>query len=476
MSTTEDLLLQLRETIEREKLIVSGEKILVAVSGGADSVALAQLLHRLQSEFNLTFAIAHLNHQLRGADSDRDEAFTVDIARSLGYRAVVERADLSEKLPGVHGSLQMRARMVRYEFYARTADALQCTKIALGHNRDDVVETLLLHIFQGTAMSGLASIPYRRERYIRPLLDVPRSAILSFLDEISCEYRIDASNCSEAYDRNWLRNTILPLVSRRFPSASSHIARLAGAAREENAVWHVLIEQAGCIGRLLPDGSRRIALPALRDAPSPLALRAVSLAVAGVTDDRRGPGHEFYASITGFLEKPSNGRIWFAGTSLAIYEEYDQLVISRHVPDSCTGVQEQYLDMLPATISAAGYTLYVEQVTLGEVSRKYFKEKAKRGIFILGIPPGDLVLRGRKPGDRIRLEAAGTRKIKDLLIGLKIPRHERERVVILARGDVVLGCFIPCCIEKSRVADSALLQEPGPALRLQWQKCSGEDA
>lgn len=210
---------------------------IVAVSGGPDSVALLLGLHKLQSACSLSLSVAHLNHSLRGDDSDRDAEFVAQLAKSLDLPCDVEKIDVSSLATAGTGIEEM-ARNARLDFLNRIAQQRQASWIATAHHQDDQVETLLHHLIRGTGLSGLRGIPHRRELspgifLVRPLLKIPRQSLLTALEEAKQPYCLDASNTSDEFTRNRIRHQLLPLLRSEFnPRVDDALSRLASQAAE----------------------------------------------------------------------------------------------------------------------------------------------------------------------------------------------------------------------------------------------------
>lgn len=219
---------------------LAGERILVAVSGGADSVALLRGLHALASELNLACVVAHINHGLRGADSDADAEWVGELAQQLGVEFHLGTADLT-RTPRNGQSVEEAARNARYGLLAAIAVAANCSAIAVAHTADDQTETILHHLIRGTGLSGLSGMPHSRPlrdgiRLIRPLLSVRREQIELWLNEIGQGFRIDASNQDRGFTRNRIRHDLLPLLEEQFnPAFRQVLASLSEQAAETAA-------------------------------------------------------------------------------------------------------------------------------------------------------------------------------------------------------------------------------------------------
>lgn len=221
-----NLLQRVSEVISEKNLIGEGDRVLVAVSGGPDSVCLFHILYEIKEQKRFDLFLAHINHGLRGDESLRDEDFVRKLAERHRVRFHVERVDV-KKYALEHGlSLQQAARTLRYKSLFFLADEYGYEKIAVGHNMDDQVETFLLRLVKGTGIRGLKSIPIMRGKIIRPLLPFQRREIEDYLREKKIEYVEDSSNRDPAYERNYLRCVVLPLLSRINPRFREKIVAL----------------------------------------------------------------------------------------------------------------------------------------------------------------------------------------------------------------------------------------------------------
>jgi len=214
---------------------------LVAVSGGADSVALVRALHRLSVGGEGRLMVAHFNHGLRGAESDGDQAFVEELGRELGLRVVAERSEGGKERGRDGANSEESLRELRYQFLARVADESGARYVATAHTADDQVETVMHNILRGTGLAGLAGVPRTRPltgaaTLIRPLLCVSRAEVLEYLAGLGQGYREDSSNASTEYTRNRIRRELLPYLESNFNpqvrEALTRLSQIAGAANE----------------------------------------------------------------------------------------------------------------------------------------------------------------------------------------------------------------------------------------------------
>jgi len=220
--------------IRTHALLDRGDRVVVAVSGGPDSVALLSLLLEVRTQFELDLLVAHLNHNLRGSASDEDEEFVRVLAHRFGTRFISERIPVDDvKTEG--GGLENWARERRYAFLSRTAVSVHSQKVALGHTMNDQAETFLMRLFRGSGSVGLSAMSYRRDVFIRPLLAIQRQEILEYLRTRGISWREDTSNLDTQYLRNRVRQELIPSLKDLYnPKIVPQLAATATILREES--------------------------------------------------------------------------------------------------------------------------------------------------------------------------------------------------------------------------------------------------
>ena len=221
-----DLLSRIEESIRSRRLFRRGQRILVAVSGGGDSMLLLHVLHRLSATFNWKLAVAHFNHQLRGASSDADECLVQETATKLGLKMVVGRGDVKEFQQGKGLSLEMACRKLRHDFLAAKASQLGIDTVAVAHHADDQMEHFFLRLLRGSGGGGLAGMKWNnpspsdsRIRLVRPLLGQTKNELANYARQEGILFREDATNASRDGQRNRIRNELVPLLTKEYQPA-----------------------------------------------------------------------------------------------------------------------------------------------------------------------------------------------------------------------------------------------------------------
>ncbi|NTW11517.1 MAG: tRNA lysidine(34) synthetase TilS, partial [Chlorobiaceae bacterium] len=204
------------DRLKRKRLVTRGDKVLAAVSGGPDSLAMLLLLHEAQPVLHCELAAAHCNFSLRSEESDADERFVTEFCRRLGIECFTARFDTRLAAAELKKSIEESARHLRYGFFAKLAEERGFTRIATGHHVNDNAETMLFNLFRGVSLPSLAGIRERNGMIIRPLLLFRREQISGYLEEKGIAARQDSSNILDEYDRNFIRNRVIPLIEERF--------------------------------------------------------------------------------------------------------------------------------------------------------------------------------------------------------------------------------------------------------------------
>ncbi|MBO4419062.1 MAG: tRNA lysidine(34) synthetase TilS, partial [Oscillospiraceae bacterium] len=227
--------------LQDNALISPGDDVTVALSGGADSVALLWVLRKLAPELGITLRAAHFHHGLRGAEADRDADFCRDLCGTWGISFSLGRGDAAGRAAETGESIEEAARVLRYAYLREAAPG----KLATAHNADDNAETVLLHLLRGTGLRGLGGIPVRRENIIRPLLSCTREEIEALLNREGLLHVEDGTNAGDDCVRNRLRHRVLPLLRAENPALSRTLGRTAALLREEDRFLSRRAAQAG---------------------------------------------------------------------------------------------------------------------------------------------------------------------------------------------------------------------------------------
>lgn len=230
------LIYKVNRLIQEEGMVKAGDRVLVAVSGGPDSVCLFDILDQLKNQLNIKLAIAHYNHRQRGEESDQDEEFVINLAKDRGVKYFIGRNKSNKKLS------EDEARKLRYVFLEKSLGEWSGDKLVLAHNQNDQAETLLLNLIRGAGILGLSSIPLRRKKIIRPLLPFSRSEVLEHLLTQKIDYRHDTSNDSPDFSRNVIRKKVIPELEKLNHQATKNMTQAILILGQEASLLFELLE------------------------------------------------------------------------------------------------------------------------------------------------------------------------------------------------------------------------------------------
>lgn len=415
---------RVRETLAELGFPAGGGPILVALSGGPDSMGLLHVLRDLGYDL----VAAHLDHGTRGEESATDAAFVREQCEAWGVPCVLDRQDIAGAAEGRGKSFEMAAREARYEFLFRAAVEKGACAIATGHQLEDQAETVLLRILRGTSLRGLGGIPVLREDgplpVIRPLLDIPKTEILDYLGENRIQFREDSSNISTDYMRNKLRLELLPLLASEYnPQITDALVRLADHVHADNVLLEELTEDfiRSCRDEhgLLRRETFATGLPALQ--------RRALLHLAW--EQGADPTRDRIVGALAFIRNGASGKLFDLGDG----------VLLRNGPTTTEFIVEAAKQKETAhSLAIPGETQMFQMVfharLLDAIPASDLKSYCTptRQVFDADALGKTVVVRTRRPGDRFQpLGMSGTRKIKDYLSDLQLPMSERDQQLLL---------------------------------------------
>ena len=234
------------QTIKKNKLIINGDKIVLGVSGGPDSISMLDILRKIKEENIIQFdiVVAHINHLIR-KEADEDEEYVKKYCKKNGIECYIKRIDVQELAQNKKIGTEEAGRKARYEFFDEISQKTNSNKIAIAHNKNDKIETIIMHILRGSGISGLIGIePIRDNKYIRPLIECERKEIEEYCDNKKLKPRIDKTNFENEYTRNKIRNIVIPYIKKEFnPNIIETINRLSDVVTEEEAYINKIVKQ-----------------------------------------------------------------------------------------------------------------------------------------------------------------------------------------------------------------------------------------
>jgi tRNA(Ile)-lysidine synthase len=453
-----------RRTIRKHALARGDTRVLVALSGGPDSVALTHLLLDLQSTGDLAVAgLAHFNHQLRGADADADEAFCRAMAASVGLPVDVERADVRTAAREARRSIEDMARELRYAFLERAADRVSADAIAVAHTLDDQSETFLLRLIRGSGSRGLAGILPRAGRVIRPLLEIPRGDLRAYVSDRGLAFRDDPSNRDVSIPRNRLRHELIAYVEREFnPGIKRVLAREAALAREdEDYLGRQAIDLASTIVLTTKGGQTELDAVALKSLHPALASR-IARHVLTSRAHGRFVGADHVDWLLKLCDAPAGAAVDLPGqravrhgTSIVIEPAAARIRRARDIGPNSFRVPLS----IPGEVTLDNHGWAVSARRLDGIDQREGFGPARGPEVAIASDPLTLPLaiRSRRQGDRFRPLGLNTRKkLQDFLVDRKIPREMRDSLPLVVDGkDRIVWVVGESVAEDFRVTEPA---------------------
>lgn len=474
------LLQSVLETIRRSRLLAPGDRVGLAVSGGADSVALLHILGDLREDLGITLLVVHFDHQLRGAESDADTSFVAELARRRGLEFIVAREDVAAAA-ALHGwNLEDAARRLRYGFFQRVVERGLATRIAVGHTADDQAETVLAHLFRGTGLTGLAGIYPRVGAIVRPLLETRGEDLRTFLRARAESWREDSTNHDFRRMRARIREQLLPVLERDFsPAIVSHLSELSRFAREEESFWAALVEdrfaslcrQAGDARSiaiedlLLPLGlmgreRERASFSEPRVAANPcrsLTERLIRRLYESVRGDHRDLAACHVEQIIHLATESSSGKRLELPGGIVAERAFDEIIFAHQNQSSGRAFSKetnqrqdayQYVVRLPeqgattVSIPELGTSIRLKVIDCSSVPRDTKRDGKVLDAALLRTP---LILRNWRPGDAYRPHGRRQpRKLKQMFLAGRVPNSERASWPVLeSDGRVIWARGMP---------------------------------
>ncbi len=429
---------KIRTYCRQKELFAKGDRILVGLSGGADSVCLFLVLLSMAKEWELSLVPVHVNHNLRGAEADRDQKFCEELCRQHNLELLVESMPVAELAAKKGWTLEEAGRNARYEVFRKWKERQRCDKIAVAHHKNDQAETVLFQLLRGSRLKGLSGIQAKNKDIIRPLLCVSREEIEEYLTGINQNYCIDRTNLEEEYTRNKIRHRMIPLAEELQPKAVEHITETAEYLGKVEKLLQSLTEElfAECV---TDNGCQGITLKIapLERAEGLLAERVVYETLCLAFGEKKDITAGFVTDCMGLLQKQT-GRYLTLKDGVVVRRQPDSLWFGR-MREAAESYREEILEfpyqtMLPEN----GYsmTLTVEPVEkIGKIIpkntyTKWFDYDKIRKVILLRTPETEDVIALYRDGRG--------KRVLDVLKEAKVPLEKRKTMRLLTAGNEVL--------------------------------------
>ena len=461
--------------IEQYGLLSGGEKVLVAVSGGPDSVCLLYILNSLKDELGIQLHVAHLDHSLRGAESDADSQYVSALAEKLSLPVAIGKKDVHAQSIQDKISLEEAAREARYKFLDEIAHEVGASRVAIGHTHNDQVETVLMHYLRGTGVQGLRGLrpavpmPYGEKDngvwVIRPLLNLTRVQTIEYCNSLDLKPRHDSSNEQPGFLRNRIRLELLPLLRQYNPDIDDALTRLADLAGEDAdlldaqaaAAYEQTASTEGCLTCL--DSGK------LRGAPLALQRRVFRIALGQAYGNLKDIEAQHVNALVDLLFG-ATGRCVSLPGGVTVTSERSRMVISKQgIPVCPWPVLTRSYDLkIPGETKLPGWDITAE--IIGE--NYYRDDDIFSASLDLAKTGRSLTVRSRKPGDRFRpLGMEHSRKLQDFMVDAAIPRSWRDTVPLACSPSQIVWVVGWRIDDRVKVTGGT-----GQVLRLEFRRAS----
>lgn len=424
------------ETIAKYHMIQKGDVIMAGVSGGPDSVCLLHLLLECREELDIKLAAAHLDHMFRGRESREDALFVEDLCRKWKVPLYKEEIDVPEYIRRTGLSPEDAARRARYAFFERAREKIGANRVALGHNRNDHEETVLMNIMRGTGIEGLLGIEPVRDFYIRPLLEISRREIEEYLKLEGIDYRIDSTNLKTDYFRNRLRLEIIPLIEKSVPCFGASLRRLSEIARCDMTFLEEQTFAAWRQAVTCDPGRVKIDLKNFLPLHDAIKRRLIRKAVEELAGDIKDFEFRHTVMLVDFIKNSSAGSIIDLPKNLQGEKQYDYFFIT--IKNYSKTRDYSYELHVPGRV----------EIKEAKASIRAWVEPRK-GLMIIRTNPliaqldydkieGNLIVRNRRPGDRFIPLGGHLKKIQDFFTDEKVPKKERDKIPLVTAGQNII--------------------------------------
>ena len=433
----------------KESLFTAGSRIVAGVSGGADSIAMLHLLHGLSNRLGIELVVAHLNHHLRGHAAKVDERFVAECAAALGLRYYGGSAYVRERASRRKLSIETAARQARQEFFRRIVRQTDSAGVALAHTADDQVETFLLRLLRGSAMSGLTAMDpitsINGLHVFRPLLQTKRETLIHYLKKSSIHWREESSNLDPVHTRNRVRHSLLPLLEDQFsPAIRKILLRTVGILREEDRLLELITAD---YRKKLQAPDDRLDINGLRCLPEALQRRIIRQWLALSSYGKITDSSELDRIVRWAASRRAGGLIELS-EGLGVVAEYDHLsLVSMKEQGRINAQQTQSL--CAVHVPRTGTTIWppggLRVITW--TAPGVWKEKpsgvarwpCRATVSLERAGRRRLRLRSRQPGDRFfPLGMKGSRKVQDIFTDARVPLAQRDNIPLIVCGEEII--------------------------------------
>lgn len=427
------------KTISDNDMIEYGDSIVVAVSGGPDSVCLLHMLNKISQKYSLNIYVAHLNHQIRGLDAYLDSLYVMKLCDKFEIPCFIKSIDVPKYCEENKLGLEDGARILRYKMFNEIKTKVGANKIAIGHNKNDQVETILMRIIRGTGLQGLRGIEYKRkDGIIRPILDLKREEIESYCADNNLNPRIDKTNLEAIYSRNKIRLELIPYIEKEFnDNFIDSIIRMGYNLRSDSDYILSQVKKIYSETVKIYTGGVYIFIEKFCTLHDSIKSRIVFNAIKDLIGDVKGIDKKHINDVIDLLPDEKINKMINLPKGIFVYRKESYILLSKEEK------KENYFEFdYPVLLEHEIFIPEIKKTFKSEIMDidNFNNRDLKKGVQYVDFDKlnNNLRLRNRRQGDKIRL-LGGTKKIKELFIGLKIPRENRNFIPILTNGDDIVA-------------------------------------
>ncbi|SHI04753.1 tRNA(Ile)-lysidine synthase [Clostridium grantii DSM 8605] len=430
-----DLIEKLKKTIINYSMFEKNDLIIVGLSGGPDSLALLHVLYQLKDSLQINLVAAHINHCLRGEDSEEDERFVRVFCENHNIPLYVKKIDIEEVSKHLGISSEMAGREVRYQYFEQLLEELSANKIALAHHANDQAETILMRLIRGCGLEGIIGIkPVREERYVRPMIHLLRTEIENYCLTNNLNPRIDKSNYENIYSRNKIRLELIPYIKENFNhDIVNTLNRFSETVKIDNDYLELCAEKKFKDYFSVEYNNGVICEKAFQEHPAILN-RIIRMAIKSIKGDLTNVEKKHIEGIIS-LQKNSTGKELNLPDGIKIFNNYKDVCIKQYIDESdiISYPNEEYKLLIEGITKIEKENFNISlKILKNDDARKINKNNKFIKYFDYDLINNDIILRYRKNGDRFSpLGMKGSKKIKDYFMDLKIPKNKRDEVPMI---------------------------------------------
>lgn len=404
---------------KKDNLVEKNDKIVVGFSGGPDSVFLVEMLMKFRENINFDMVLVHINHLLRGENSDGDEKFSIEYGKKKGLQVFSRKINITALGKDMGLTLEEAGRKARYDLFKEVFEKIGANKIALAHNKDDQLETFMFRLTRGAGLEGLEGIVAKRDVYIRPISEIYKKDIVEYLNKNSIPYRIDETNFENEFTRNSIRLDLIPFIEKRYnPKFKDKLYSLIEEIREVNKVLEIRLEKYVV--------NNKLSIEKLKKLDKYLLSKVLIqyLYSYGIEVSRKK-----IQLIEDILDKGGSKDISLNG-EFVLKKEYDFLAIEKNTKKENQCIKEVELEI-------PGQIIFGEYVIEASFTDKILYDNQN---FYTSLKMGDkLKIRSRKDGDRIiPIGMTSEKKVKDILINEKVPKEKRDTIPLVLYNEEIV--------------------------------------